>query len=219
MDDFKTQRSTEKSQQHARIITPRTINFEVSVLRTFFYFLANERGLKLENPCARFKPLKDPSAKARKKPPTYTQEETSRLLVGCADPLERTIFATLLLTGLREQELYYLSSTDVDPKKSTIKVTPKPNEGFSPKDYEERVIPIPAELAELLKNLPRVSEWIFSNAKGRRLTHLLRRLKAIASRAKVENTTLHKFRHTYATRLLESGADIVTVQSSLATPT
>jgi site-specific recombinase XerD len=42
--------------------------------------------------------------------------------------------------------------------------------------------------------------------------HLLRRLKTIATRAKVENATLHKFRHTYATRLQESGADIVTVQ-------
>ena len=30
--------------------------------------------------------------------------------------------------------------------------------------------------------------------------------------AKVQNATLHKFRHTYATRLLESGCDIVTVQ-------
>ena len=44
------------------------------------------------------------------------------------------------------------------------------------------------------------------------MNHLLRRLKEIAASAKVQNATLHKFRHTYATRLLESGCDIVTVQ-------
>jgi hypothetical protein len=44
-------RSKDESQQHkGRDITPRTINFEVRVLRAFFYFLINERGLKMENP-------------------------------------------------------------------------------------------------------------------------------------------------------------------------
>jgi integrase/recombinase XerD len=97
----------------------------------------------------------------------------------------------------------------------TVKVTPKPKEGFSPKDYEERVIPSPPTLGGLLKNLPRRSAWVFANAKGRRINHLLRTLKGIAQKAGVKDATLHKFRHTYATRLLESGADIVTVQKLL----
>jgi site-specific recombinase XerD len=44
------------------------------------------------------------------------------------------------------------------------------------------------------------------------MTHLLRLLKRLARQAGVAAATLHKFRHTYATRLLESGCDIVTVQ-------
>ena len=44
------------------------------------------------------------------------------------------------------------------------------------------------------------------------MTHLLRRLEEIADAAKVPHATLHKFRHTYATRLLETGCNIVTVQ-------
>ena len=193
IDDFKIKRTGEKSQQHDRKITPRTINFEVSVLRTFFYFLVNERGLNMD-PCARFKPLKDQSAKARKRPPTYTPDELGRIFNACNEG-EKTIFATLLLTGLREQELYFLTWQDLNLNAGTIKVTPKPKEGFSPKDYEEPLIPIPPDLVKRLKNLLRPAGWIFPNAQGRRTSHLLRRLKHIATKAKVENATLHKFRH------------------------
>jgi integrase/recombinase XerD len=214
IDDYKIKRTGEKSQQHPRAITPRTINFEVSVLRTFFYFLINERGIQMENPCARFKPLKDQQTKAKRKPSTYSPEELERLFTICTED-ETAIFATLLLTGLREQELYFLTWHDVDLTKATVTVTPKASEGFSPKDYEERIIPVPSDLVGLLKKLPHTSQWIFPNAKGGRANHLLRRLKAIAKEAKVENATLHKFRHTYATRLLEKGSDIVTVQHLL----
>ena len=51
--------------------------------------------------------------------------------------------------------------------------------------------------------------------KSGRISHLLRRLKTIAKKAGVKDPTLHKFRQTYATRLLESGSDIVTVQKLL----
>ena len=119
------------------------------------------------------------------------------------------------MTGLREQELYFLTWLDVNlknPKKASIRVTGDGKDGFSPKDYEERPIPIPEDLASLLKKLPRASEWVFPNAKGRQMSHLLRRLKKLADQTGVQDATLHKFRHTYATRLLESGCDIVTVQ-------
>ncbi|PYV12315.1 MAG: hypothetical protein DMG07_17355, partial [Acidobacteria bacterium] len=103
IDDFKTTRGKETSEQHkGRPITPRTINFEVSVLRTFFYFLINERGLSLTNPCARYKLLKDPRTKGRSKPPTYSRDEIERLFK-TSDDFERAILSTLLYTGLREQ--------------------------------------------------------------------------------------------------------------------
>jgi hypothetical protein len=52
IDDYKIHRQQEQSLRHKRLITPPTINFEVSTLRTFFYYLINERGVKTDNPCA-----------------------------------------------------------------------------------------------------------------------------------------------------------------------
>jgi integrase/recombinase XerD len=211
IDTYKIKRSTEKSLRHDRLITPRTINFEVSTLRTFFYYLENERGLKLKNPCSKFKHLKDQKKKAKSKPPVYTQDELDRIFAKCGE-YEKAIFATLLLSGIRKRELYFLAWSDLDLKVGTLKVTGDGKAGFSPKDYEERMIPIPPDLVFLLEKLPRKSRWVFCSSTGTNLSHLLRKLKSIADRAGVMNATLHKFRHTYATRLLESGCDIVTVQ-------
>ena len=215
IDDYKAARSTESSAQHKnRRITPRTINYEIAVLRTFFYFLIRERNLRIDNPCAKFKHLKDPRAKAKRRPPTYRQEEIDRIFAQC-DAAEKAAFATLLLTGLRDEELCFLTWADVDlanADDATVRVSGEGKPGFSPKDYEERVLPIPSELAALVGKLPRTTTWVFPTSTGNRQTHLLRRLKEIAEAAKVANATLHKFRHTYATRLLESGCDIVTVQ-------
>jgi integrase len=215
IDDYKAIRTAESSHQHPdRRIAPRTINYEITVLRTLFYFLIGERNLPIANPCAKFKALKDPHSKAKRRPPTYRQDELNRLFSVC-NAFEKTVFATFLLTGFREEELCFLTWADVDvrdPGNATLRVSGQGKAGFSPKDYEERMIPIPQELAELLAGLTRRGTWVFSTKTGNRQTHLLRRLKQLAEDAEVIGATLHKFRHTFATRLLESGCDIVTVQ-------
>jgi len=211
IDDYKIGRQQEQSLRHKRLITPPTINFEVSTVRTFFYYLINERSVKTDNPCARFKHLRDAKNKAGRKPPTYSQAQLDALFIH-TDQFEKVVFATLLLTGLRKRELYFLTWRDVDLTSATLRVSGEGKIGFSPKDYEERVIPLPPDLVDLLSGLPRRADWVFPNRNGNRLNHLLRRLQTIATRAGVAGATLHKFRHTYGTRLLERGADIVTVQ-------
>jgi integrase len=212
LDEYKTKRKPEKSERTGRPITAQTINFELGTVRTFFYFLINERGMDLENPCEKYKKLKDANQKSKRRPPTYSQEELDALFAAC-DEFERAVFGTLLLTGLRKSELYFLTWKDVDFRTGVLSVTGEGKVGFSPKDYEIREIPMPPDVIEILRRHPRTARWVFPNRNGRRLTHLLRRLKTSAKRAGVQNATLHKFRHTYCTRLLETGTDIVTVKN------
>ena len=214
IDDYKITRSRQTFGERKRPFSPATINFEVNVLRTFFYYLTRERGIDTENPCARFKPLRVEKERLKRRPPTYSEKDISRLFPAC-DPEERAMYATLLLTGLRKQELRNLAWDDVDLKKATVRIRAK--EDFAPKDYEERDIPIPPELVRILQKLPKDATWVFPSRNGKRLgrNEMLRRLKVVAARVGVKHANLHKFRHTYATRLLESGCDIVTVQDLL----
>jgi len=216
VDDYKKDRSRECVKKTEKHISPSTINFEIQVMRTFFNYLIQERGIKMDNPCANSKSLRSVGERIKRRPPTYNQDELDRLFTEC-DLFNKTLYATLLLTGLRRQELVYLTweGGDVDFKKKVVRVQAK--DDFSPKDYEEREIPMPPDLIELLEKLPHTSRWVFPTGKGNRMAQneMLRRLKVIAKHAGVEEATLHKFRHTYATRLLENGADIVTVQHLL----
>lgn len=195
IDEYKIRRRQEKSEQHGRPITAPTVNFEVCTLRTFFYYFVNERGVSMKNPCARFKHLRDAKKKAGRRPPTYTQAELDALFAH-SDDFEKAVFATLLLTGLREQELCFLTWRDLDFGHGCLRVSGEGKVGFSPKDYEERAIEMPPDLVRILCSLPRCCDWVFPTKSGNRLNHLLRRLKAIATRAGISSATLQKFRHT-----------------------
>ncbi|MCL5669997.1 MAG: tyrosine-type recombinase/integrase [Acidobacteria bacterium] len=214
IDDYKIARSHETVGDTGRPVSASTINFEITVLRTLFYYFIRERGSEMENPCSRFKPLRAERERLKRRPPTYNAGDLDKIFAECSD-IERAMFAALYLTGLRKEELAHLTWNDLDLKRATLRLTAK--EGFAPKDYEEREIPMPEDLVAILKKLPRTSTWVFPSRKGRRLgrNEMLRRLKAVAKRVGVKDATLHRFRHTYATRLLENGSDIVTVQHLL----
>ena len=140
IDDYKIARSYETVGNAERPVSPATINFEGNVFRTFFYYLVRERGISMENPCAHFKPLRSQKERLKRRPSTYSQEDLDKIFKAC-DQEERSMFAALLLSGLRKQELTTLTWSDLDLNKGTIRIRAK--EDFAPKDYEEREIPIP----------------------------------------------------------------------------
>jgi integrase/recombinase XerD len=148
-------------------------------------------------------------------PEEYTDRELETFFGACTRD-EYALFLTFLLTGLREQEVVHLFWDDINFALNTVRVTAKPHLGFSPKRWEEREVPVPKRLSELLKTHPHRngSSFVFPSPRGNRELHMLDICKKIAGRATLDPTRFHlrKFRSTYATRMLRAGFDVRTVQ-------
>jgi integrase/recombinase XerD len=145
-------------------------------------------------------------------PEVYDDDDLEKFFVAC-NPFQLAVFKTLLMSGLRKAELENLTWDEVDFASGTIRVTAKP--GFSPKDWEERTIECPSDMMEILKALPRNGKYVFHTKTGGRYTHAWDDCQSIAERAKIADAHPHKFRAHYATKLLQSGVDLKTVQKLL----
>jgi len=148
-------------------------------------------------------------------PVEYSDGDLKSFFNACL-PEERALFMTFLLTGFREMEVVHLCWNDINAGLRTVRVTAKPDLGFSPKRWEEREVPVPKQLIELLENHPhrKASRFVFASPPGNREYHMLDKCKAVAERAKLDSGRfdLRTFRSTYATRMLRSGFDVRTVQ-------
>jgi integrase len=112
----------------------------------------------------------------------------------------------------------YTYWSDVNFAASTVRVSHKPDRGWTPKAYKEREIPIPAKLVKSLRAWKAKSDksctLVFPTAGCSPKLDFLDGLKAVAGRAKLdkEDFWLHKFRATFATWSLWAGVDLRTVQ-------
>jgi integrase/recombinase XerD len=153
-------------------------------------------------------------------PEIYEQEDLRKLFAAC-DAEERLWFEFFLMTGMREQEVMYTYWSDINFAHATVRVSHKPDRGWTPKAYKEREIPIPAKLVKSLKARKAKSDktcgLVFPTAGCKPKLDFLDCLKALADGANLgeENFWLHKFRATFATRCLWAGVDLRTVQQWL----
>ena len=153
-------------------------------------------------------------------PEMYEQEELDKLFAAC-DEEERLWYEFFLMTGMREQEVMYTYWSDVNLAHATVRVSHKPDRGWTPKAYKEREIPIPAKLAKSLKawkvKVDKTCGLVFPTAGCKPKLDFLDCLKGVAESAELEedNFWLHKFRATFATRCLWAGVDLRTVQQWL----
>lgn len=200
-----------------------TIARKLSAVRSFFAFV-EKRGLLAHNPSADIS-----SPKLEKYIPTYLPvDEMFRLLqrpdtsqiLGKRD---RAILEVLYSCGLRVSELSGLDTGDVDSKGRLVKVLGKGN--------KERIVPIGREALKALEDYlkktlevrkkifgPGLEGPLFMNARGGRLT--TRSVGKLVKKYGREGRTMldispHALRHTFATHLLDGGADLRAVQELL----
>lgn len=171
---------------------------------------------------------------AKKTWPKYTEKVVAayekgelKSLFEASDEHDWMLFKFFLGSGCRDQEVATATWQDLNLSAKVFTVTTKPEWGSSPKDYEERQVPLPDKLLEQLKEYRKkhsTDRLIFQNSSGRPEQHFLRRLKNLALKAGLncghrvnknglrcdkhavcENWELHKFRKTFATSHHEKG--------------
>jgi integrase len=151
---------------------------------------------------------------------TYTRDELDKFFAACTET-ENVWFEFFYRTAMREQEVMHVSWSDIDFERSAITVRENKRFGWKPKAYKGRHISIPASLVTLLKAWREKSDMtcglVFPTTGCKPKQNFLDECKAIAKRAELnkEHFYLHKFRATRATRLLQGGMDIKSVQQML----
>ena len=208
--------------------SPSSINRIESTLRTFFKHVQQEHGLT--NPT-----LEIVSGKSKRRLPKALQIDQVISLIDAAfhegQPItirDRTIIELLYSSGARVSELMAINISDInvvaseDGDITTVKLRGKggkerivPLGSFATRAIDDYLVRVRPMLAA--KNA-KVDGALFLNARGSRLTRQTAWnivLKAAENAGISEQVSPHVFRHSYATHLLDGGADIRVVQELL----
>jgi integrase/recombinase XerD len=204
----------------ARGLAAATIARRIAALRSFFRHQAL-LGARRDNPAAEL----DLPRRRRRLPRTLSPAEVERLIDAANGTTPRALRDRALVEllyggGLRVSEAVSLTNADVDLDARLVRAVGKGN--------KERVVPIGRIAAEALRRYlsrgrpfldARRRPELFLNARGGALTRagaflILRRLAAKAG-LDAERVHPHLLRHSFATHLLEGGADLRSVQEML----
>ena len=201
-------------------VSPRTVNRKIATLKSFYKYL-QAREHNHTNPATRLKPLK-----TEKKLPAFVREtEIDTLLdqIEYSDDFEglrdKLILELLYGTGIRLAELIGLKDQDINTFQENIKVLGKRN--------KERVIPIGKNLVQLirrfiekrqLEEFEEMTPYLVVTNTGQQLYPMF--VYRVVQKYLQLVTTLskkspHVLRHTFATHLLNKGADLNAVKDLL----
>jgi integrase/recombinase XerD len=188
-------------------LQPKTVRLHVSALRFFFVKTLRRRYLLDDTPY--------PKAPQRL-PSILSVQEMARLIEAADGLYHRTMLMVLYSTGMRSTELLQLHVADIDSRRMLIHIR-------YGKGGRDRYVPLSPTLLETLRvyyRWMRPKTWLFPGT-----VHNWRADKPITKRVLWNAVVLaaeradlrkrvspHLIRHSYATHLLESGADLRTIQ-------
>jgi integrase/recombinase XerC len=201
--------------------SPVSINRKIATLKSFYKFLLKNNQIT-KNPTVRIKSLK-----TAQKTPDFVEEQKLLLLLDglhfsntFEDLRSKVILETLYGTGIRVSELIHLQFTDIDFYNKQIKVLGKRS--------KERIIPLHDTLVFLMKHYELVKKVQFDaqntspyfiltdhgeQAYPKLIYNTVRKYLAIITTQNKKSP--HTLRHTFATHLLNKGADLNAIKDLL----
>ena len=195
-------------------ISPRSVNRKISTLKTYFKFLIRE-GIIDKSPM-----LKVVSPKSKKRLPLFIEEDQIESLLnevkfedGFIGERNKLIIELFYVTGIRLSELIEIKITDINFDDNLIKVLGKRN--------KQRLIPFSPRILEELQSFIakyNVTKYLFTNLDGQKVyTKLVYRIvnKYIGEISSINKKSPHVLRHTFATHMLNNGADINAIKELL----
>lgn len=205
----------------SEFIAPSTQSRIISGLKGFYDFLVLEKYIS-HNPVL----FIDVPKQGRKVPEFLSLEEIDKMignvnLTSNEGSRNKAILETLYGCGLRVSELVNLKISDLFFEEGFIRVTGKGS--------KQRFVPIAnqtikwitiykEEFRVHLKVDPKAEDVLFLNRRGKQLTRamIFTIVKDLASLSNIlKNVSPHTFRHSFATHLLENGADLRSIQAML----
>jgi integrase/recombinase XerC len=198
--------------------TANTVHRKISALRAFYRFM-RKHGMSKADPMSAVRLPKKP----RQLPVFVEEEALDRLLDdfqfgdNFSGNRDRTIVEFLYITGMRRSELINLRDEDIDLSSGQVKVTGKRN--------KQRVVPLTSGFVRTLESYidarnqaGLAGEWFFVTDRGNKMYdkgvyNIVKRYLSMVTT--VEKKSPHVLRHTFATQMLNRGADLNSIKELL----